>query len=80
MTGQRGKTDAGLVQIWYLGRKGNLSPEFGFRKGFIGPELGFGHIVGNAFDEPVLLIKLAWGGKSLAKDFRSPSSSGEVGP
>jgi len=68
------------VQIWYLGRTGNLLPGFGFREGFIGPELGFGHIVGNAFDEPVLLVKIAWGGKSVAKDFRPPSSGGEVGP
>lgn len=68
------------VQIWYLGRKGNLRPGYGFREGFIGPELGFGQVVGDAFDEPVLLIKLAWGGKSLAKDFRPPSSGGEVGP
>ncbi len=68
------------VQIWYLGRKGNLLPKYGFREGFIGPELGFGDVVGNAIDEPVLLIKLAWGGKSLAKDFRPPSSGGEVGP
>ena len=28
----------------------------------------------------VLLIKTAWGGKSLYKDFRPPSSGGEVGP
>ena len=35
---------------------------------------------GAAYAEPVLLIKLAWGGKSLAKDFRPPSSGGEVGP
>lgn len=68
------------VQIWYLGRKGNLTPGYGYREGFIGPELGFGHVVGEAFDEPVLLIKLAWGGKSLGKDFRPPSSGGEVGP
>lgn len=68
------------VQIWYLERKGNLAPGYGAREGLIGPELGFGHVVGNAFDEPVLLIKLAWGGKSLAKDFRPPSSGGEVGP
>jgi alpha-galactosidase len=68
------------VQIWYLGRTGNLVPGFGFREGYIGPELGFGHAVGDAFDEPVLLIKLAWGGKSLAKDFRPPSSGDEVGP
>ena len=68
------------VQIWYLGRTGNLTPSFGFREGYIGPELGFGHVVGNAFDEPVLLLKLAWGGKSLAKEVRPPSSGGEVGP
>lgn len=68
------------VQIWYLDRKGDLAPGFGAREGLIGPELGFGHVVGEAFDEPVLLIKLAWGGKSLAKDFRPPSSGGEVGP
>ncbi len=68
------------VQIWYLGRTGNLTSGFGFREGYIGPELGFGHVVGDAFDEPVLLIKLAWGGKSVAEDFRPPSSGGEVGP
>jgi alpha-galactosidase len=67
------------VQIWYLGRKGNLTPGFGFREGYIGPELGFGLAVGDAINEPVLLIKLAWGGKSLAKDFRPPSSGGDIG-
>ena len=44
-----------------------------------GPELQFGHIVGDYFQAPVLLIKTAWGGKSLYKDFRPPSSGGEVG-
>lgn len=39
----------------------------------IGPEFGFGHAIGNAVDEPVLLIKIAWGGKSLGVDFRPPS-------
>jgi alpha-galactosidase len=39
----------------------------------IGPEFGFGHAVGNAIDVPVVLIKIAWGGKSLAVDFRPPS-------
>jgi alpha-galactosidase len=68
------------VQIWYLGRKGSLTPGFGAREDTIGPELGFGHVVGEAFEEPVLLIKLAWGGKSLAKDFRPPSSGDETGP
>lgn len=45
-----------------------------------GPELQFGHYLGEHFDEPVLLIKTAWGGKSLFKDFRPPSSDGETGP
>jgi len=45
-----------------------------------GPELQFGHIIGDRFENQVLLIKTAWGGKSLFKDFRPPSSGGEVGP
>ncbi len=44
-----------------------------------GPELQFGHVVGDALKNQVLLIKTAWGGKSLFKDFRPPSSGGEVG-
>jgi hypothetical protein len=36
--------------------------------------LQFGHVIGDYYDEPVLIIKTAWGGKSLAIDFRSPSS------
>ncbi len=44
-----------------------------------GPELQFGHVLGNHLDGPVLLIKTAWGGKSLFHDFRPPSSGGEVG-
>ena len=46
----------------------------------IGPELQFGHIIGEHIEEPVLLIKTAWGGKSLYKDFRPPASGGSVGP
>jgi hypothetical protein len=45
-----------------------------------GPELQFGHVVGDHFENQVLLIKTAWGGKSLQEDFRPPSSGGEVGP
>ena len=41
----------------------------------IGPEFGFGHTVGNTLVEPVLLIKIAWGGKSLHRDFRPPSAA-----
>ncbi len=44
-----------------------------------GPELQFGHVIGDHIDDPVVLIKTAWGGKSLYQDFRPPSSGGEVG-
>jgi hypothetical protein len=45
-----------------------------------GPELQFGHVLGDCFASQVLLIKTAWGGKSLYRDFRPPSSGGTVGP
>lgn len=45
-----------------------------------GPELPFGIVVGDHFQEQVLLIKTAWGGHSLFQKFRPPSSGGEVGP
>lgn len=68
------------VWIHYDERKGKLKPGFGVGEDCIGPELGFGVEVGKATKEPVLLIKLAWGGKSLARDFRPPSSGGTTGP
>jgi hypothetical protein len=49
-------------------------------KHHFGPELQFGHVVGDHFSEQVLIVKTAWGGKSLYKDFRPPSSGGDVGP
>ena len=49
-------------------------------KHHFGPELGLGHVLGARFDEPVLLVKTAWGGKSLFEDFRPPSAGGARGP
>lgn len=40
----------------------------------IGPEFGFGHAIGEATDAPVLIIKVAWGGKSVYQPFRPPSA------
>ncbi|MCP4377661.1 MAG: sialate O-acetylesterase [bacterium] len=40
----------------------------------IGPELTFGHVLGQHFEDEVLLIKCAWGGQPLAGSFRPPSS------
>ncbi|MCE9607126.1 MAG: sialate O-acetylesterase [Planctomycetia bacterium] len=62
------------VAVTYGERRGMLAPGFGADADRIGPELGFGTVVGDAYDEPVLLIKCAWGGKSLAVDFRPPSA------
>ena len=67
------------VQICFLDRRGSLQPGYGSTQNKIGPELGFGCCIGDAFDEPVLLIKIAWGGKSLAEDFRPPSLEGKTG-
>jgi hypothetical protein len=40
----------------------------------IGPEVGFGFVMGTFHDEQVLLIKTAQGNRSLQYDFRPPSS------
>jgi alpha-galactosidase len=51
---------------------------------WFGPEFGFGHSMGNALDEDVLLIKISTGGTSLAVNWRPPGAvaerGGEVGP
>ncbi|WP_425619238.1 sialate O-acetylesterase [Anatilimnocola sp. NA78] len=62
------------VWISYLDRQGALTVGYGPKQDRIGPELAFGWVMGEAFTEPVLLIKCAWGGKSLAVDFRPPSA------
>jgi len=83
------------VKVWWrdghsgqLGgaiRKGDLGLPFqGGNVSWFGPEYGFGQIIGDYYkDEDVLLIKTAWGGRSLAGDFRPPSAvaqrGGEVG-
>jgi uncharacterized protein len=67
----RGGMRKGGLTIGYTGYGGSSH---------IGPELQFGHVIGDHYAEPVLLIKTAWGGKSLYVDFRPPSSGGEVGP
>jgi hypothetical protein len=53
---------------------GNLGVGFGAHRDFVGPELAFGTLMGDALDAPVLLIKTAWGGKDLHFDFRPPSA------
>jgi hypothetical protein len=83
------------VKIWWrnghsakLGgpiSKGDLGPKFqGANNNWFGPEFAFGHIIGDFYKtDDVLIIKAAWGGHSLASNFRSPTAvkkrGGEVG-
>lgn len=67
------------VWISYFEQCGPLNVGYGANANSIGPELGFGCVVGDHFDEPVLLIKVAWGGKAIGSEFRPPSAGGEVG-
>ncbi len=59
---------------------GRLTAGYGSRRnptesnGKIGPEFTFGITMDEALEEPVLIIKTAWGGKSLNTDFRPPSA------
>jgi alpha-galactosidase len=81
LVGEGGKwVERDDVWIVDLARSGPLTVGYGGDEGRIGPELEFGHVVGDFFESPVLLIKTAWGGKSLHVDFRPPSAGGEVGP
>ena len=66
------------VRIAYLSsegeKQGTLTVGFGANDEKIGPELTFGIFVQKHLNEPILIIKTAWGGKSLHTDFRSPSA------
>jgi alpha-L-rhamnosidase len=59
---------------------GQLTAGFGARQdpakdgGKIGPEFTFGIYTQKALRQPILIIKTAWGGKSLHTDFRPPSA------
>ena len=39
----------------------------------IGPELGFGWVMGKNMPQQVLLIKTCWGGRNVKRDFLPPS-------
>jgi hypothetical protein len=67
-----GKLTAGYGSMWGLDRT---------RPGDkIGPEFTFGLAMDAALNEPVLIIKTAWGGKSLHTDYRPPSAGPFVMP
>jgi len=55
---------------------GKLTAGFGAkaRGPKIGPEFTFGIYMQKLLDKPILIVKTAWGGKSLNTDFRPPSA------
>lgn len=54
-----------------FGARGNRPTEDG---GKIGPEFTFGITMEKELKEPILIIKTAWGGRSLHTEFRPPSA------
>jgi methionine-rich copper-binding protein CopC len=65
--------------VWYEGvvtatAKKWLAPGCGSGDGKIGPELGFGQVMGWYHDEPVIILKASEGNRSLGWDFLPPGS------
>jgi hypothetical protein len=61
--------------VRYMSGKGPLNNEWmGIRGGTIGPEHGIGHVVGNAVDAPVMILKCCIGNRSLGWDLLPPGS------
>ena len=57
-----------------------LTAEHGIGRGKqIGPEIGIGHYLGEIYDEPVLLLKVCIGNRSLGYDLLPPSAPGYQG-
>ena len=55
-------------------KTGKLTAGFGAPENKIGPEFTFGIWMHRQLNEPILIIKTAWGGRSLLTDFRPPSA------
>lgn len=64
-------------------RNGSMTVGYGFRPEWIGPEYGFGKIMGEYYaargGNRVLVLKVCWGGTDLEADWRPPSSGGVQG-
>jgi hypothetical protein len=61
--------------VRFMAGKGPLNNEWMvIKSGTIGPEFGIGHVVGNAVDAPVLILKCCIGNRSLGWDLLPPGS------
>ena len=79
MQGEEGQPrvcdDVWISSLSASGEKfGPLTAGYGANEDKIGPEFTFGIFLHQRLGEPFLIIKTAWGGKSLHTDFRSPSA------
>jgi hypothetical protein len=72
---QRDDVSVRIVHELY-NRTGILGSGYGRKSSYryFGPEIGFGNTVGDYFDDQVLLIKVAYGGSTLAVDWKTPSA------
>ncbi|MBN2477281.1 MAG: sialate O-acetylesterase [Pirellulales bacterium] len=71
------RDDVWIVNLSYKDKEtmGWLTTGYGASDGHIGPEYAFGFAVGDYYEDPVLIIKSAWGGRSLYHNFLSPRSA-----
>jgi ribosomal protein L29 len=62
--------------VWMCnhGKHGNLSADYLKNNSKFGLEVNFGHAMGNQYDEQVLIIKTAWGGRAIHRGYRPPSA------
>lgn len=60
-------------------KTGPLTVGFGEKPNEFGPELGFGWIVAEAVDDPILIVKCCMGPMALGREGRPPNSGGETG-
>ncbi len=72
------RNDVRYVFMMAGGRGGPLkfNDWLGIKSAKIGPEYGIGHFVGEALDEPVMLLKSCIGNRSLGWDLLPPGSKG----
>jgi hypothetical protein len=67
------------VWVYFHTPRGSLTVGQGASPNLFGPELGFGAVMSQEWQEQVLIIKTAWGGMSLNGPFRPPSANNGVG-
>ena len=66
--------------VRYMSGKGPLNNEWlGIKAGTIGPEYGIGHVVGNAIDAPVMILKCSEFKGNVATVYSNPLSLGGSG-